>query len=131
MEYVLVLYDRVFLDQISMVRPKTKRTAKRKPRRRRPAANAIREIKKYQASGDLLLPNAPCQLLVREVVQERMNDLRIQKEAFEVLQQAAENHLVEVLTAANLIAHHAKRITLKRADVRVVRWLKPKHNFNF
>ena len=114
-----------------MVRPKTKRTAKRKPRRRRPAANAIREIKKYQASGDLLLPKAPFQLLVREVVQERMNDLRIQKEAFEVLQQAAENHLVEVMSAADLLAHHAKRITLKREDVILVRWLKPKHNFNF
>ncbi len=57
-------------------------------------ASAIREIRQYQKSTDLLLRKAPFQRLVREIAQGAMDDLRFKESALEGLQEAAEAYLV-------------------------------------
>ena len=48
----------------------------KKPHRYRPGTVALREIRKYQTSTDLLLRKLPFQRLVREIAQEFKADLR-------------------------------------------------------
>jgi histone H3 len=52
-----------------------------KPHRYRPGTVAIREIRKFQKSTDLLIRKLPFQRLVREIAQEFKNDLRFQSTA--------------------------------------------------
>src|SRR5260221_14774255 len=92
----------------------TKTTAKstggvKKPHRYRPGTVALREIRKYQKSTDLLIPKLPFQRLVREVVQEYNSNLRIQLAALMALQEATEAYLVSLMEDTNLCAIHAKR----------------------
>jgi histone H3 len=47
-----------------------------KPHRFRPGTVALREIRKFQKSTELLIRRLPFQRLVREIAQEFKNDLR-------------------------------------------------------
>jgi histone H3/H4 len=73
---------------------------------------ALREIRKYQKSTDLLIRKAPFQRLVREVAQDFKSDLRFQSTAVLALQEAAEAYLVGLFEDTNLCAIHAKRVTI-------------------
>lgn len=84
----------------------------RKPHRFRPGTVALREIRRYQKSTDLLIRTAPFHRLVKEVAQDFKNDLRFQKEALVALHQATEAYLIGVLSDSQLCAIHAKRCTL-------------------
>ncbi len=53
----------------------------KKPHRYRPGTVALREIRKYQKSTDLLIRKLPFQRLVREIAQDFKNDLRFQSSA--------------------------------------------------
>ena len=54
-----------------------------RPRNRyRPGTVALREIRKYQKSTNLLIRKAPFQRLVREISQDTMNDRRWQGFSF-------------------------------------------------
>jgi len=53
----------------------------KKPRRYRPGTVALREIRKYQKSTDLLIRKAPFQRLVREIAQDFETDFRFQSTA--------------------------------------------------
>lgn len=66
----------------------------KKPHRYRPGTVALREIRKYQKSTDLLLRKLPFQRLVREIAQDFKNDLRFQSTAILALQEASEAYLV-------------------------------------
>jgi histone H3 len=57
-------------------------------------AVALREIKRYQKTTNLLLPKLPFKRLVREIAQEINMELRFQAGAMEALQEAAEAYLV-------------------------------------
>ena len=61
------------------------------PHRYRPGTVALREIRKYQKSTDLLIRKLPFQRLVREIAQKRKIDLRFQSTALLALQEAAED----------------------------------------
>lgn len=71
---------------------------------------ALREIRKYQKSTDLLMRKLPFQRLVREIAQDFKNDLRFQSTAILALQEAAEAYLVSLFEDTNLCAIHAKRV---------------------
>ena len=92
----------------------------KKPHRYRPGTVALREIRKYQKSTDLLLRKLPFQRLVREVAQDFKNDLRFQSTAILALQEATEAYLVSVFEDANLAAIHAKRVTVMPRDLALV-----------
>ncbi|XP_044978767.1 histone H3.2-like [Hordeum vulgare subsp. vulgare] len=80
----------------------------KKPHRFRPGTVALREIRKYQKSTELLIRKLPFQRLVREIAQDFKTDLRFQSSAVSALQEAAESYLVGLFEDTNLCAIHAK-----------------------
>ncbi len=95
---------------------------KPKARRYRPGTLALREIRKYQKSTNLLIPKAPFQRLVKEVVRKvGGGDWRMQSAAVLALQEAAEAYLVRLLEDSNLCAIHAHRVTLMTSDMQLAR----------
>jgi histone H3 len=93
----------------------------RKPHRFRPGTVALREIRKYQKSTDLLMKKLPFQRLVREIAQNYAADLRFQSTAILALQEAAEAYLVGLFEDTNLCAIHAKRVTIMPKDMQLAR----------
>ncbi|KAJ8467315.1 hypothetical protein OPV22_029867 [Ensete ventricosum] len=83
----------------------------KKPHRFRPGTVALREIRKYQKSTELLIRKLPFQRLVREIAQDFKTDLRFQSSAVAALQEAAEAYLVGLFEDTNLCAIHAKRVS--------------------
>ncbi|WOL10000.1 histone H3.3-like [Canna indica] len=93
----------------------------KRPHRFRPGTVALREIRKYQKSTDLLIRKLPFQRLVREIAQNFKIDLRFQSHAVLALQEAAEAYLVGLFEDVNLCAIHAKRVTIMPKDVQLAR----------
>jgi|SRR6056300_513343 histone H3 len=94
----------------------------KKPHRYRPGTVALREIRRYQKSTNLLLRKAPFQRLVREIMQDlKKSDLRCQSTAILALQEASESYLISMFEDANLCAIHAKRVTLMPKDIQLAR----------
>lgn len=58
----------------------------KKPHRYRPGTVALREIRRYQKSTELLIRKLPFQRLVREIAQDFKTDLRFQSAAIGALQ---------------------------------------------
>ena len=84
----------------------------KKPHGYRPGTVALREIRKYQKSTELLIRKLPFQRLVREIATEYKSDLRFQSSAVLALQEASESYLVGLFEDTNLCAIHAKRVTI-------------------
>ena len=93
----------------------------KKPHRYRPGTVALREIRRYQKSTELLIRKLPFQRLVREIAQEFKTDLRFQGDAVLALQEAAEFYLVSLFEDTNLCAIHAKRVTIMPRDIQLAR----------
>src|SRR5882762_8514474 len=79
----------------------------KKPHRYRPGTVALREIRRYQKSTELLLRKLPFQRLVREIATDYSSCLRFQSSAIGALQEAAEDYLVSLFEDTNLCAIHA------------------------
>lgn len=93
----------------------------KKPHRYRPGTVALREIRRYQKSTELLIRKLPFQRLVRELAQEFKSDLRFQSTAILALQEASEAYLVGLFEDTNLCAIHAKRVTIMPKDMQLAR----------
>jgi histone H3 len=114
----------------------------KKAHRYRPGTVALREIRKYQKSTELLIRKLPFQRLVREIAQDYKSgifyffffikyffynfyykknklDLRFQSVAVMALQEAAEGYLVSLFEDTNLITIHSKRITIMSKDIKL------------
>ena len=89
--------------------------------RYRPGTVALREIRKYQKSTELLIRKLPFQRLVREIAQDCKTDLRFQSTAILALQEASEAFLIELFTDTNLCAIHAGRVTIMPKDMQLAR----------
>ena len=89
----------------------------KRPRRFRPGTVALREIKKFQKSTDLLLRKLPFQRVVKEIAQHFISDIRFQSQALYALQEAAEAYLVSLFECTNLCAIHSKRVTIMPKDM--------------
>jgi len=95
--------------------------AKRK-HRYRPGTVALREIRKYQRSADLLIRKLPFARIVREISQIISPEVtRWTAEALTALQEAAEAWIVGLLEDTNLCAIHAKRVTIMPRDLQLAR----------
>ena len=92
-----------------------------KKHRYRPGTVALREIRKYQKTTDLLIRKMPFQRLVREIAQDFKTDLRFQSSAVLALQEASEAYLVGLFEDTNLCAIHAKRVTIMPKDIQLAR----------
>lgn len=90
----------------------------------KPSNLALYEIRKYQQSTELLISKIPFARLVKEVTDNFVaegQDLHWQSMAIMALQEASESYLVGLLEHGNLLALHAKRITLMKKDVQLAR----------
>lgn len=107
------------------VRNKRPRGKLRKRRRFRPGTVALRQIRRYQKSTELLIQKIPFQRLVREIVcsMYRTTTFRFQSTALLALQEASEDFLVNMFSMVNHIAIHAKRQTIMPKDLALWRRL--------
>ena len=97
---------------------------KQGPRRFRPGTVALRQIRRYQKSTELLMRKLPFQRLVREIAAESQNDLRFQATAIAALQEATEAYMVSLFEDTNLAAIHAKRVTIMSKDIALAKRLR-------
>ncbi|KAK2628415.1 hypothetical protein QTJ16_001518 [Diplocarpon rosae] len=96
----------------------------RKQRRFRPGTKALKEIRQYQKSTDLLITKLPFSRLVREVammLRPAGTGMRWQSQAIQALQEASEAFLVHLFEDTNLCAIHAKRVTIMQKDIQLAR----------
>lgn len=100
----------------------------KKPHRYKPGTVALREIRRYQKSTELLIRKLPFQRLVREIAQDFKSDLRFQSSAIGALQESVESYLVSLFEDTNLCAIHAKRVTIQSKDIQLARRLRGERN---
>lgn len=98
-----------------------KSNSSKKVHRFRPGTVALREIRKYQKSTELLIRKLPFQRLVRELASMVRGDIRFQSSAIAALQEASEAYLVGVFEDTNLCAIHANRVTIMSKDIDLAR----------
>eukprot|EP00877_Chromochloris_zofingiensis_P005754 jgi/Chrzof1/1517/Cz10g10220.t1 len=93
-----------------------------KHRRYRPGTVALREIRKYQKSTELLIRKLPFARLVREIAnQVAPEPFNWTAEGLLALQEATEDFLVHLFEDCNLCAIHAKRVTIMPKDLQLAR----------
>ena len=110
----------------------------KKPHRYRPSLVALREIRRYQSSTENLIKRTPFQRLIREISQEyRIHpngpgtpsvQVRFQSTAIAALQEAAENYIVGLFEDVNLLAIHARRVTIMPRDIRLALRIRGDHH---
>ncbi|TVY38174.1 histone H3-like centromeric protein hH3v [Lachnellula subtilissima] len=96
----------------------------RKKRRYRPGTLALKEIRRYQSSTELLMRKLPFSRLVREIalnLRPAGEGMRWQSQAIQALQEASEAFLVHLFEDTNLCAIHAKRVTIMQKDIQLAR----------
>ena len=103
--------------KLPSAKSKFKFSAIKKKKRVRPGEKALKEIRQYQKSSELLIRKLPFQRLVREIVADLQKELRFQSTALLALQEAAEAYLVGLFEDTNACAIHAKRVTIKPSDM--------------
>lgn len=121
----------------SILKNKVAQDPVKKQRRYRPGTLALREIRKLQASSELLIPRIRFSRLVREVANSITHptargksgprDVLWQSSAMMALQEAAEAYLVGLFEDTNLCAIHAKRVTIMPRDIYLARRLRGEH----
>lgn len=85
---------------------------------------ALKEIRRYQRSTELLIRKMPFRRLVKEISQDftaNGDPIRMQVSAVEALQEAAESYLVSIFEDTNLCAIHGKRVTIMTRDIQLAR----------
>ncbi|EIJ87504.1 histone H3 [Nematocida parisii] len=98
--------------------------AAKRPHRFKAGTVALREIRKYQKTTDLLIRKLPFQRLVREVASEYKTDVRFQSSSILAIQESLENYLTGLFEDSNRCAIHAKRVTLMARDLHLVNKIK-------
>ena len=98
---------------------------------------ALREIRRYQKSNECLIKWSPFQKLIREISQEYRVcpdgpgtpsiQVRFQSTAIAALQEAAENFIVGLFEDVNLLAVHAKRVTVMPREIRLALRIRGDH----
>ena len=98
-----------------------------KKKRYRLGPVALREIRKYQSSTELLMQKLPFQRLVREIAEQFKPDLRFQSTAILALQEASEAYLVGLFEDTHLCCLHAKRVTILPKDMQLALRIRSNH----
>jgi histone H3 len=115
--------------RLASPKPKKAKKSEKKPQRYRPGQLALKEIRRYQRSTELLIRLAPFQRLVREIAQTYHRDLRFTASALAVFQEAAESYLVGLFEDTNLCSIHAKRVTIMPRDIQLARRIRGEHSW--
>ena len=100
----------------------------KKPHRFQPGTVALKEIRRYQKTTELLIRKLPFQRLVREIASDSdvilsplCGKVRFQSTAIMALQEASEGYLVGLFEDTNLCAIHTKRVTIMPKDIQLAR----------
>ena len=99
----------------------------KKKHRFKPGTVALREIRKYQKSTELLIRKAPFARLLKEICDDLCNmgafpnGPRMESAARLCLQEATEAYLVGLFEDTNLETIHRKRITVAPKDIQLAR----------
>jgi histone H3 len=94
----------------------------KKPHRYRPGTVALREIRRYQRSTELLIRKLPFQRLIREISQDfKDGPYHFQSSALCALQECAESYMINLFEDTNLCAIHGKRVTIMPCDIQLAR----------
>ena len=104
--------------------PKVAPKKKAGKRKYKPGTVALREIRKIQKTGALLLKKAPFSRLVRAVTAVMKSDAKFKPSALAAVQEAAEAFATSTLEGAVMLQLHRKRKTLVKKDVEYVRRIK-------
>ena len=99
----------------------------KRPHRYHPGTVALREIRRYQRTTELLIRKLPFNRLVREIMQDFKTDLRFQAQAIGALQEASEAYLVGLFEDTNLCAIHAHRVMIMPKDIQLARRIRGEH----
>merc|ERR1719400_2813711 len=104
--------------------PKTKpsTSAPKAKRRFRPGTVALKEIRMYQKTTNLLIPKLSFSKLIREICGSFLpgsTQMRFKSSAVLALQESAEFYLSNLYEESMLCAIHAKRVTLMVADMKL------------
>ena len=109
----------------------------KKPHHYWPEMVALREIRRHQKSTECLIKRSPFQKLIREISQEYCicpqgpgtpsMQVRFQSTVIVALQEAAENFIVGLFEDVNLLALHAKRVTVMPRDIRLTLRIRGDH----
>ena len=94
-------------------------TGVKRAHRWRPGTVALREIRRYQKSTELLIQKAPFQRLVRELATLQKEGLRFQSSAVQAIQEATESYVISLLADTTLCAIHTRRVTIQPKDVQL------------
>ena len=95
--------------------------------RYRPGTVALREIRKYQRSTELLIRKLSFSRLVREITNNVAPEpYRWTAEGLLAIQEATEDMIVHLLEDCNLCAIHAKRVTIMPKDMQLARRIRGK-----
>ena len=96
--------------------------------RYRPGTVALKQIRQYQKSTELLIRKLPFQRLVPEIASDSeviksplCGKVRFQSAAVMALQEAAEAYLIGLFEDTNLCAIHARRVTIMPKDIQLAR----------
>ena len=112
---------RKFLSSLAARKSSPATSGVKKPHRYRPGTVALRDIRRYQKSTQLLISKMHFQRLVREIAQNIRQNLRFQSSTIIALQEASEAYLVGLFEDTNLCAIHAKRVTIMPSDLILAR----------
>lgn len=99
--------------------------------RYRPGTVALREIRRFQKTGELLIPKRPFLRLLKGILQATNDRLRITETAVAAIHEAAEAHLVVAFEDANLLAIHAHRVTIQPRDMKLARLIRRDEMIDF
>ena len=94
---------------------------KQKYRRYRPGQLALKEIKYYQKKTGFIIPISAIRRLCLEIGYDCKENISFQLYAYRLLQEAAEWYLERVFKDTNLLAAHARRITINPRDMVLAR----------
>ena len=110
----------------------------KKSHRYRPGMVALREIRRYQSSTENLIKHTPFQKLMREIFQQYRIcpdgprtpsvQVRFQSTVIAALQEAAENYIVGLFEDVNLLAIHARRVTIMPRDIQLALRIRGDHH---
>lgn len=87
----------------------------------RPGIKALKEIRKFQKSTDLLIHRLPFARLVKEITTDFHYSMQWQSMALDAIQYASEDYIIGLMEDANLSALHAKRVTVMPKDLKLAR----------
>ena len=90
-------------------------------RKYRPGMRALRDIKMYQRSTNLLLPKAALFRVIKDMTARIFPDARYSMAAVTAIQNCVENHMIGLFEDTNLCAIHAGRATIMTKDMRLAR----------